>query len=249
MSLNILIVDDDAQARHRMRALLSRCGAALCGAVEEAADTTRAAGLMRHRRFDLLLLDIQMPGDNGLALATALRWWPEKPAVVFVTGHPQHALEAFEADALDYLTKPVRPDRLERALAKAVLHRPAMVPAPPSEAESLKIVVRGQARRLPMSEVLYLRAEAKRIRVFTATNSFLIDGALVDLERRHANDVVRVHRHTLAARHALASIRRVDSSGSDVPAWQLRLRGTTTAIAISRRLVSAVRAQMLAPDH
>lgn len=244
MSLNILIVDDDTLARQRMRQLLSRCSADLCGTVEEAADAARAAGLIRHRRFDLVLLDVRMPGgDNGLTLATSLRHMPKKPAVVFVTGHAEHALAAFEADAIDYLTKPVRPERLERALAKAADLKGASFAAG-FDANSLNILQRGQATRLPLADVLYLRAEAKRITVITAHGSFTLDGALVDLETRHADKLVRVHRHTLAALAAITSIRRVDDDQGNA-SWHITLRDTTECLPVARRLVANVRAQLL----
>lgn len=249
MALNILIVDDDSLARQHMRELLGRCGASLCGVVEEAADATRAAGLMRHRRFDLLLLDVRMPGDSGLQLATSLRWWPEKPAVVFVTGYAEHALEAFEADAIDYLTKPVRPERLQRALAKAAVGRPAGADALAEERDSLCVIMRGQARRMPLSQVLYLRSEHKRISVVTADGRFAMDGTLAELAARFPNELIRLHRHTLALRHAITALRRVDSPLSDFPCWQARLRGTSEVLPVSRRLVAAVRASLLVPGR
>jgi len=244
MSLNILIVDDDALARRRMRALLARCSASLCGTVEEAADAERAAGLMRHRRFDLLLLDVQMPGENGLALATSLRWLPRPPAVVFVTGHSKHALAAFEADAVDYLTKPVRPERLERALAKAATLQ-ASADDTADENNSLCIVHRGQVQRLRLSEVLYLRAEQKRVTAVTPRGSFTLDGALVDLEIRYASHLMRVHRHTLVAHHAVTGIRRLDDTALDMTTWEVSLRGTTETLPVARRLVAALREKLM----
>ena len=244
MPLNILIVDDDSLARQRMRDLLARCSAGLCGAVEEAADAARAAGLMRHRRFDLLLLDVQMPGESGLALASSLRWLPQPPAIVFVTGHAEHALDAFEADAIDYLTKPVRPERLERALTKAIAKQPTVSEPQEEDDNGLFIVHRGHARVLRMADILYLRAEHKRITAVTPRGNFTLDGSLVDLETRHAAHLVRVHRHTLVAAHAISAIRRIDDSDLDTPAWVLDLRGSDETIAVARRMVADVRARL-----
>ncbi|QHJ00538.1 response regulator [Xylophilus rhododendri] len=244
MAMNILIVDDDQLARQRMRQMLMRCGTGLCGVVEEAADTGRATGLMRHRRFDLLLLDVQMPGQDGLELASSLRYWTPKPAVVFVTGHSQHALQAFEADAVDYLTKPVRPERLERALHKAAsLCRTPDMPIEEVE-ESLRVVNRGRAQRLPLSEVLFLRAQDKRLLAVTSRGSFMLDGSLVELEKRQPGHWLRVHRHTLAARHAVQSLHRSATENEEVSGWHLSLRGTAERLQVARRMLGDVRSQL-----
>lgn len=245
MSLNILIVDDDALARQRMRQLLARCSGGLCGAVEEAADAARAAGLMRHRRFDLLLLDIQMPGQTGLQLAADLRGLPRQPSVVFVTGHAQHALQAFDADAVDYLTKPVHPERLARALAKAALRRGGANEEKSDEDNSLRIAQRGQARRVRLAEVLYVRAEHKRLTVVTGHGVFELDGTLAELEERFETQLLRVHRHTLAMVHAVTQLRRVDNDLSGNARWMLGLLGTREQLPVARRMVAAVRERLL----
>ncbi|KAB7553083.1 response regulator, partial [Verminephrobacter sp. Larva24] len=121
--MNILIVDDEALARSRLRSLLSDCvGSADIrrGTVAEAANAAETMALLTPtggRAFDLVLLDIHMPGQDGLTLAHALRTLPLPPSVVFVTAHTSHAISAFELDAVDYLTKPVRRERLLQALA------------------------------------------------------------------------------------------------------------------------------------
>jgi len=245
MSLNILIVDDDAPARRRMRQLLARCPPDHCGDVEEAADAVRAAGLMRHRRFDLVLLDIHMPGQTGLQLAHSMRGLPQQPSVVFVTGHTQHALHAFDVDAIDYITKPVHPDRLARALAKASdRHRPDSGDVF-SENNSLRIVQRGQAQRVRLADVLYIRAENKRLTLFTHHGMFETDGTLAELEDLFDHRVLRVHRHTLAVMSAVTQLRRVDNDLSGNPKWMLGLRGGCEPLPVARRMVSAVRDRLL----
>src|SRR5262249_1687948 len=108
MSLRALIVDDEALARSRLRTLLGDCRAPAASIVGEAANATQAVELLRRQPCDLALLDIHMPGADGLALAQALQQLPRPPAVVFVTAHAEHAVQAFELEAVDYLTKPVR---------------------------------------------------------------------------------------------------------------------------------------------
>ena len=163
--MNILIVDDEVLARSRLRTLLSDCSDIQRCTVAEAsnaAETMALLGPTGGRAYDLVLLDIHMPGQDGLALAHALQALPQPPAVVFVTAHADHAVSAFELDAVDYLTKPVRRERLQQALAKVQrTSRPAGPSAVPSlpEGETLLIQDRGRTERLPLAEVLYFKAE------------------------------------------------------------------------------------------
>lgn len=119
--MNILIVDDEPLARQRLRTLLSDCTDCQRTTVAEAGNAGEALALLGPtggRGFDVLLLDIHMPGQDGLSLAHAVQALPQPPAVVFVTAYADHAVSAFELDAVDYLTKPVRRERLQQALAK-----------------------------------------------------------------------------------------------------------------------------------
>ena len=129
--MNILVVDDETLARNRLRTLLADCAAQPPHMVREAASAKEALGLLSPsggQAFDLLLLDIHMPGQDGLCLAQNLRALSHPPAVVFVTAHADHAVSAFELDAIDYLTKPVRLERLQQALAKVQrTQRPAVL--------------------------------------------------------------------------------------------------------------------------
>ena len=118
MALQVLVVDDEPLARARLRALLADCREPEAVAAAEAGTAAQALALAQHQRFDVALLDIHMPGADGMQLACALRALPEPPRVVFVTAHAEHAVRAFEIDAVDYLTKPVRLERLQAALQK-----------------------------------------------------------------------------------------------------------------------------------
>ena len=113
MPLSVLIVDDELLARARLRALLGDCSAPAAQVVAEAANAVQALAWLQHQTVDVALIDIHMPGADGLTLAQALRALPHPPAVVFVTAHAEHAVQAFELEALDYLTKPVRLERLQ----------------------------------------------------------------------------------------------------------------------------------------
>jgi len=118
MALTVLLVDDEPLARSRLRALLAECVLPPGTAVGEAANAAQAQASMAQHLWDVVLLDVHMPGLDGMALAALWREQGVRPAVVFVTAHPEHALQAFEVEAVDYLTKPVRRERLQQALEK-----------------------------------------------------------------------------------------------------------------------------------
>ena len=244
--MNILIVDDEALARSRLRTLLADCADTHRTTVAEAsnaAETMALLGPTGGRAFDLVLLDIHMPGQDGLALAHTLQTLPQPPAVVFVTAHADHAVSAFELDAVDYLTKPVRRERLQQALAR--VQRGSRTPMPataPSvqDGDTLLIQDRGRTERLPLAEVLYFKAEQKYVTVRTATRSYIMDGALSDLETRFAARFMRIHRNALVARRAVRALEK-HYDPEEGEGWAVRLQGSTELLMVSRRQVAAVR--------
>lgn len=247
--MHILIVDDEALARARLRTLLADCQAQQPQpryTVAEAAHAAEALALLQSpsgRAVDAVLLDIHMPGQDGLALAHALRALAQPPAIVFVTAHADHAVSAFELDAVDYLTKPVRLQRLQQALAKAQRASGQATSTPlaaPDNGETLLIQERGRTERVPLAEVLFLRAEQKYVTVRTATRSFIVDDALSELEARHAAHFLRVHRSTLVARRAMRALER-HYDADEGEGWAVRLQGLTELLPVSRRQVAAVR--------
>lgn len=241
MILQVLVVDDEPLARSRLRALLGDCTAPVASVGAEAGNAAQAMELLNRLRFDAVLLDIHMPGADGLALAQALRSLPDPPPVIFVTAHAEHAVEAFELDAVDYLTKPVRLERLQTALQKIerlVQARSAgAAPAPP---EVLLIQDRGRTERVPLAEVLYFKAELKYITVRTATRSYILDASLSELEERHAVQFLRVHRNALVARRAVRALEK-HYDPEEGEGWAVRLNGVDELLAVSRRQLSAVR--------
>ena len=241
MGLHILIVDDETLARQRLRTLLADCTAPAIGSVTEAAHATEAMERLQHGTVDVVLLDIHMPGMDGISFAQALAALPRPPAVVFVTAHAEHAVAAFELDAVDYLTKPVRLERLQQALQKTErLTQHSQGPQPENTQDSLLIQDRGRIERVPLAEVLYLRAELKYITVRTAARSYILDGSLNELEERHSAHFLRVHRSALVARRALRAIERFhDPEEGD--GWAVRLTGVDELLPVSRRQLAAVR--------
>jgi len=235
-------VDDEALARSRLKSLLADCTAPGALVVGEAANVAQALQCVAQQAVDVVLADIHMPGDDGLALAQRLRALPQPPAVVFVTAYTEHALDAFELEALDYLTKPVRLERLQASLQKVERYTQVNKGLEPDFAnEFLVIQERGRTERLPLSEVLYLKAELKYITVRTAGRSYILEGSLNDLEGRHSSRFLRVHRNALVARQAVRSLERCNDP-VEGDGWALRLDRVSEPLFVSRRQLAAVRA-------
>jgi two-component system, LytTR family, response regulator AlgR len=241
MTLQVLVVDDEPLARSRLRTLLGDCTAPAARVGGEAANATQAMEMLRRQPFDAVLLDIRMPGADGLALAQALRMLAQPPAVIFVTAHAEHAVEAFELEAADYLTKPVRLERLQTALQKVERSSIAVRGAQPElPVDVLVIQDRGRTERVPLPEVLYFKAELKYITVRTAARSYILDASLSELEDKYPAQFMRVHRNALVARSAVRALeKREDPDEGEV--WAVRLNGIDELLAVSRRQLSAVR--------
>lgn len=241
MGLRTLIVDDESLARSRLRTLLGDCKTTLISVEGEAANATQAIELLRRQPYDLALLDIHMPGADGLTLAQTLRGLPQPPAVIFVTAHAEHAVQAFELEAVDYLTKPVRLERLQQALQKVerlLRGRPDAAATTPEEV--LLIQERGRTERVPLAEVLYFKAELKYITVRTAGKTYILDGALSELEEKYNARFMRVHRNALVARRAVRALEK-HYDPEEGEGWAVRLSGTDELLAVSRRQLAAVR--------
>ena len=241
MGLHILIVDDETLARQRLRTLLADCTAPAIGSVTEAAHATEAMERLQHCTVDVVLLDIHMPGMDGISFAQALAALPRPPAVVFVTAHAEHAVAAFELDAVDYLTKPVRLERLQQALQKTerTAHMGRALQADLAQG-TLLIHDRGRTERIPLGEVLYFKAELKYVTVRTAARSYILDDSLSELETRYATRFMRIHRNALVARRAVRALEK-HYDADEGEGWAVRLDGLSELLMVSRRQVAAVR--------
>jgi two-component system, LytTR family, response regulator AlgR len=259
-ALTALIVDDEELARKRMRTLLGDCKQPACSVAGEAGDAMQAMSVLRSTVCDVVLLDIHMPGADGMQLARELRSLRPELGIIFVTAHAEHAVAAFDLEVLDYLTKPVRLERLEKALGKA-LHKKELLTLPfkglepDLMQENLLIQERGRTERVPLRSVLYFKAELKYVTVRTAQKSYILDGALNELEARYGAQFLRIHRNALVAKRAMRALERhvertvdrdPDEAGADAAAdiegWVVRLHGVDEALLVSRRQLSAVRA-------
>jgi two-component system response regulator AlgR len=241
--LRVLVVDDEPLARLRLRGLLAELAEPASVVVGEAEDANGALHALQAQPTDLVLLDIAMPGSGGLPLAAQLASQPGAPAVVFVTAHAEHALEAFDLDAVDYLTKPVRRERLQAALRRVAQRRGAAAAGTALAADEPVLVVgdRGRVLRVPLAEVLYLRAELKYVTLRTPTRSLVLDDSLADLEQRLGEGFIRIHRNALVARRAVRALERRPLPGGDADAWAVRVAPLDEWLAVSRRQVAAVR--------
>jgi two-component system, LytTR family, response regulator AlgR len=244
--MRLLMVDDEPLARLRLRSLLEqRPLADMLSHLEEAAHAAQAWDALRAGGFDVVLLDIQLPGLSGLELAKGLRTLSHPPSLVFVTAHPEHALQAFDLQAVDYLTKPVRAERLQQCLERiAKLKRPD-----DHSAATVTVQERGATHRIGLHEVLYLKAELKYLTLRTLDRTYLMEGSLQDIEARYPDVFVRIHRNALVAAAAIQTLER-NLADTDADSWQVRLRGVPDALQVSRRQLQHVRSVMKpAPAH
>jgi two-component system response regulator AlgR len=239
--LRVLVVDDEALARARLVTLLGDCRNPAALAVAQAAQAVQAMDYLQHQSFDAVLLDIHMPGADGLQLAKLLKTQAQAPALIFVTAHAEHAVQAFELDAVDYLTKPVRLERLQAALQKAERYLQMQSGAQAGSAQDVIVIQdRNRTERLPLSEVIYFKAELKYITVRTALRSFILDGSLNELEDKYADRFLRIHRNALIAKHAVRALEK-HHDPEEGEGWALRMEGASELLLVSRRQLAAVR--------
>ena len=243
--MHMLIVDDELLARNRLRVLLSECEDPTSPfTIEEAANISEAQAILQRTdmHIDVLFLDIQMPGPNGMVLAQTLRTMSKPPALVFVTAHAMYAASAFEVDAVDYLTKPVRLERLQQAIAK--IRRIRALEGDGSTCDAAPALIirdRGRAERVPLHQIVYLKAEQKYVTVRTASRTYILDSSLSELENRFPNQFVRIHRNALINPSQMRALEKhyTDEEGE---CWAMRLHSVPEILQVSRRQLSSVRA-------
>ena len=243
--IRIFLADDESPARERLKELLQDIAGDVPSVVAgEAANGIEALERLPASGAQVLLLDIRMPGMDGLELARHLSALDNAPAVVFVTAHDKHAIEAFELNALDYLLKPVRAARLAAALKKALVsgapRHESLVRAAAAPREYLSVAERNRIVLVPVRDILFLRAEQKYVTVRTREREHLIEESLIALEREFSNPFVRIHRNCLVARTAIRGFERT-GGGEEEAHWQVVLDGLAERLPVSRRQWPAVR--------
>jgi two-component system response regulator AlgR len=240
--LKVFIVDDETPARERLKELLGDIAAEVpTSVVGEARHGVEAVEMIPGSDAQLVLLDIKMPGMGGLEVARHLGALEQAPRIVFVTAHDRHAVEAFELNALDYLLKPVRAERLAAALRKAsVPEGEKLAKAAGEPREYLSVPERHRIALVPVRDILFLRAEQKYVTVRTRSREHLIEEPLVALEREFAARFVRIHRNCLVARAAIRGFERAPGE-EDEAHWLVLLDGVDEKLPVSRRQWPLVR--------
>ncbi len=245
-ALRVFIVDDEAPARARMKTLLADIAAEVPNQlVGEAANGIEALARLADSPADVALVDIRMPQMDGIELARHLAGAEQPPAVVFTTAYDQYAVQAFELNAVDYLVKPVRAQRLAAALQKArraaPLAREMLARLAPEARRHLSVSERGRILLVPVADILYLKAELKYVTARTREREFLLDESLTHLEQELALRFVRVHRNCLVAREAIAGFEKSAAEDGETH-WSVLLAGLQETLPVSRRQWPTVKA-------
>ncbi len=243
-TLDVLIVDDEPPARDRLQRLVSDLPdwdvAGECGSGDQAIE------LVEKLNPSVVLLDIRMPGMTGIEAARHMATLPSPPAVIFVTAYDEYAIEAFDAQAVGYLLKPVRRDKLERALQQAgrlsVAQLGGVASADDGAArrENIAVRVRDELRLIPVKNIRFFRADQKYVTVNHTEGENLIDESLKVLAEEFEPDFVRINRGILVAVGAIEALER-DEEGK----YLVRLRETDDTLPVSRRRLAALKRAML----
>lgn len=200
--MNVLIVDDEHLARQRLRKMLSaRNGYQIIGEAETGEDALKKT---QAANPDVVLMDIRMPGMDGIEAANYITRMDKPPAIIFTTAFSDHALDAFESHAIDYLLKPIKQSRLEAALDAAKRINKAQLRqlhVDEAEGSRQKICVknRGSLELIPIDDIIYFKAEQKYVTLRTAEQEFLLEEPLKDLEEEFSSRFIRIHRNALVA--------------------------------------------------
>lgn len=252
-ALRLLIVDDEAPARTRLRNLLDDLAAQVpTRVVAEAADGIEALQRIDGLAVDVALIDIRMPRMDGIELARHLAKLARPPVVVFATAYDQYAVKAFELSAIDYLLKPVKAARLAEALQKAARTPPgaaaltqAAEAIEPGGRRQLRCLERGKVLLVPVTDVVYFKAEQKYVTARTREREYLLEEALAQLEAEFAGRFMRIHRNCLVARDAIVGYERDHETAAESdPRWALILATVPERLAVSRRLWPQVKATL-----
>ena len=225
-ALSCLVVDDEPLAAERLAGMLGALPS--CQVLGTAGNAAEAYGLIVSRHPDLVLLDITMPGESGLELAQRLQALPHRPFVVFCTAYDAHALKAFEAQAIDYLLKPVRAERLAESVERVRrLKAASAIAAAPS---FVSASIGGVVRRIDLADILYLQADDRYTVAHHRGGEHVLDTSLKELEQQFAGQLLRIHRNCLVNPAQLIELRR-DPDGH---VWAV-LKDIEKPLEVSRR--------------
>lgn len=239
--MNVLIVDDEPLARARLSRLVTELEDDIVP--KEAGNGPEALRRVQEDAVDVVLLDIRMPGMDGIEVARHLKHLDRAPAVIFTTAYDSHALQAFEASAVDYLLKPIRRRRLKEALERARTLTGRQIdslgisdPGAGKARTHVSASLKGDLKLVPVDDVRFFRAEHKYVVARYAHGELVLDEALSALEEEFEQDFMRVHRNALVA---LAHVRALEKNAAG--GYHLRFDGIEDAVEVSRRCLSEVR--------
>lgn len=236
--MKILIVDDEPLARSRLQDLLGDIGN--FQVVGEASNGRAAIEQAQQLCPDVVLLDINMPEMSGLEAATHLSQLEHAPAVIFTTAYSEHALQAFDANAIDYLLKPIRRTRLEQALNKVQPVPREQLEKIAAEQQASRSHVsahqRGSIKLIPIEDIYYFHSDSKYVAVHHKDGEVLIDDSLKNLEQEFSDSFTRIHRNSLVANSCIEALEKLSDNH-----FQLRLRGCDALLEVSRRQLPTVR--------
>lgn len=248
-TLKIIIADDEAPARNRLRELLNDIDN--INIVAEAKNGQEALAFANTHQPDIVMLDIRMPGIDGIEAAQHLQKMAKPPAIIFTTAFDSYAIQAFDINAVDYVLKPIRLERLQTAILKARALLPSQLEAlaPLSKQKThLSITERGRVLLIPVVDVIYLRAELKYITVRTSEKEYLLEESLNNLEQEFGNLFLRLHRNCLVAKAYILGYEKrhqefdEDGNKSSEKHWVALLKNTDETITVSRRQQHLIRA-------
>jgi len=237
--MKVLVVDDEALARERLISILKELDSNY-EIVGEAENGEQAIEQVTALQPDILLLDIKMPGMNGLEVAHHLAKHEKPPAIIFTTAYDEHALAAFDAQAIAYLLKPIQSEQLERSMQMASTLQQGQLQAMPNEVKDKRLHIsvksRGDLKLISVAEVRFFRADQKYIEMCHSSGVELIDDSLKSLEEEFSEKFVRVHRNAIVAIDLVTGIER-DSLGRSY----VLLNDCDERIDVSRRHVAELR--------
>ncbi len=243
--MKLLIADDEKPARHRLRSLIEELGSGY----QIVAEATNGEEVVQHcstTQPDLVLLDIRMPIMDGINAARELANFASPPVIIFVTAYDEHALQAFDSNAIDYLLKPIRKERLCIALEKAkVFNRSrwqSLQKSPlgsDSKRSHICVSERGELALVKVADIRFFLADQKYVMARTVEREILIDESLKSLEQEFSDRFVRAHRNALVALKHIQNLEK-DLMGRS----QIRFRDVAEKIAVSRRKAASIRAAL-----
>jgi two-component system response regulator AlgR len=228
--MKVLVVDDEPLARERLIRFLQDMDDV--DGTSVATNGIEALEKLKAFDADVVLLDIRMPGQNGLEVAESIKHLPEPPAIIFCTAYDDYALEAFKVNAQAYLMKPISRMALDEALTACGQLNRAQVQALSlqNKVETISVHNGREKERMPLSEIFYFRAEQKYVSLYSVKGERVVDESLKTLEEQYSEYFIRVHRNTLVFKARIEKLNR-DSDGG----FWVKLRDVETPIAVSRR--------------